>query len=366
MVSWHDVVPDSPWYRMGRLELPLDLLRQLFSVLHRSGRIRQNGLQDLVDLLAGRFMLRTQGGEQLITDPLDRPLHLDMELVLRLLDGNRDLVRVRSVNRPTLQVFDLRAQSLQLRLLVDLLGEVGHLGEEFHDLLRRLGRRHEMASSRLRMFGLGLRIRPKRRDSVVIEGRPQGQKLPWLQGAQPLPLLFAGESQEVGRPAQVEVLSEASQHQIIGLGDGVLGDLGEALGGQDPAKAPLAATVHEVNHGLSALGLPPTLWSELVSFVDDDDPSAPEASWNGQQSLKEEPNELALLSRLEVGEVQDCAAVGLDELSSELLGKLRVGLNVAARTDQDALDVRAEGRPFAFGIDDQGGDLIPYLLCDET
>ncbi len=275
----------------------------------------------------------------------DLPAQLD-PLVLE----RRDLV---------VQVDDVTGLDLGLRL------QVAELRDEVADPVARFRGHDEMPGPRLRVLRERGRVGAEPADPVMRERGTEPNELARPQRPEHVPLRTAGVPEDLRRPPQVEVLRESSDQEVVRLGSGILRQLREPLRGEDTTEAALATAVHHVDHRLSALGIAPSFGGEVVGLVDHDQPGTPLALRRREQALDEVPDKRALLCPLEVAEVDDCAAVDLEQAPGELLSDLGVGTDVPAGAYEHRVDVGSKRRPLPLGVDDQRRDLIAGLLRDE-
>ena len=107
--------------------------------------------------------------------------------------------------------------------------------------------------------GGGTRAGPALRDAVSTppmrigsgrreKRRAQRHELPALQVAEHLGLA-ALHAEQVGGAGHVDVEEGAAHQEVRGLGGHVLGELGEALRGDDAGEAALPAAAHQIGHG---------------------------------------------------------------------------------------------------------------------
>ena len=120
----------------------------------------------------------------------------------------------------------------------------------------------------------------------------------------------AFHAQQVRRAGHVDVEEGTAHQEVRGFRRDVLGELGEALGGDDPGQPALAATAHEVGHGSQADaagivgGVGGGGGGEELRLVDDDEGRVPMLAVGIEQRVEEGRRGAQLSVDLEVFEVE--------------------------------------------------------------
>jgi hypothetical protein len=132
------------------------------------------------------------------------------------------------------------------------LGRRGHgvehqrLGHEqrLHLLARRIGHGHQAMDDIARA---GFHVGDLDPDRAAADRRAKREEMAAFEVAD-LFGLTALHAQKIGGAGHVDVEESAPHQEVGGFGSDVLGQLGQALGGDDPGQPALAPTAHEVRH----------------------------------------------------------------------------------------------------------------------
>ena len=123
---------------------------------------------------------------------------------------------------------------------------LGRRGEDQRlDVLGSIGQRPEF-----RIGGLGTRFdrADHHRQRAAGQGRAERHEMAARQVAEHLGLPPV-HAQQIGGADHVDIEEGAAHEEVGRLGRNVLGELGEALRGDDTSEATLAAAAHEIGHG---------------------------------------------------------------------------------------------------------------------
>ena len=222
--------------------------------------------------------------------------------------------------------------------------------DQLPHLLRGIGQRRQ-----LRPGGAGLRFDHADADGqrTAGEGRAERHEAAARQVAEllRLPPLHA---QKVGGALHVDVEEGAAHQEVRGLGGDVLGQLGEALRGDDAGQPALAAARHQVGHGAErgAAGLVGNLGrgggGEDLGLVHHDQHGGPEVALHLEHAVQEDGRLAHLPLGIQPLQVQHH---GDAVLAHPLGGGLEAALGLRGGVDHQMAELLGEADEIAFRVD---------------